>query len=195
MRDSRSSDPSTPVGARERDGVELPMTDVSQDGLGDGTDPGERFATLFAEEYGGLVRVAYLMSGLGQSSQVAEEIVQEAFADAYRRGLIACNVAYVRRAVINGCRDHTRRLARWRQRVPKLVFPQTKAAPVADRIDIERALGALNAKQRAAVVLRYYLDLTTQEIADALRVPPGTAKSLVHRGLERLREDLGDTLS
>jgi RNA polymerase sigma-70 factor (ECF subfamily) len=45
------------------------------------------------------------------------------------------------------------------------------------------------------VVLRYYLDLTSEEIADTLRVPSGTAKSLVHRGLERLREDLGDTLS
>ena len=195
LRNGLPSDPSTPVDAGARDRVELPVTDVSERDLGDESDPSERFAALFAKEYEGLVRLAYLMSGLGQSSLVAEEIVQEAFADAYRRGLIGCNGAYVRRAVINGCRDHARRLARWRERLPKLVFPHTEAASVADRIDIERALRALNAKQRAAVVLRYYLDLTTQEIADTLRVPPGTAKSLIHRGLERLRKDLGDTLS
>ncbi len=195
MRNALPRESAAPVGAGADDCVEPPVTDVSEHDLDDEPDPSERFAVLFATEYEGLVRLAYLMSGLGQSSLVAEEIVQEAFADAYRRGLPGCNGAYVRRAVINGCRDHTRRLARWRQRLPKLVFAHTEAAPVADRIDIERALGALNAKQRAAVVLRYYLDLTTQEIADTLRVPPGTAKSLIHRGLERLREDLGDTLS
>jgi RNA polymerase sigma factor (sigma-70 family) len=195
LRNGLSSDPSAPMGAGTRDRVEPPVTDVSEQGLGDESAPSERFAALFAKEYEGLVRLAYLMSGLGQSSLVAEEIVQEAFADAYRRGLIGCNGAYVRRAVVNGCRDHTRRLLRWRQRMPKLVFPQTEAAPVADRIDIERALRALSANQRAAVVLRYYLDLTTQEIAETLRVPPGTAKSLIHRGIERLRKDLGDSLS
>jgi RNA polymerase sigma factor (sigma-70 family) len=195
MRNALLRESAAPVGAGAGDCVEPRVTDVSEHDLDDEPDPSQRFAALFAKEYEGLVRLAYLMSGLGQSSLVAEEIVQEAFADAYHRGLPGCNGAYVRRAVINGCRDHTRRLARWRQRLPKLLLAATEAEPVADRIDLERALGALKAKQRAAVVLRYYLDLTTREIADTLRVRPGTAKSLVHRGLEQLRKDLGDTLS
>jgi hypothetical protein len=44
---------------------------------------------------------------------------------------------------------------------------------------------------RAALVLRYYLDLSEAEVARQLGVPAGTVKSLVHRGLARLRERLG----
>ena len=50
------------------------------------------------------------------------------------------------------------------------------------------ALATLPYRQRAALVLRYYSDLPDAEIAVALGCRPGTVGSLVHRGLERLRE-------
>jgi RNA polymerase sigma factor (sigma-70 family) len=50
------------------------------------------------------------------------------------------------------------------------------------------ALATLPYRQRAALVLRYYADLPDAEIAVALACRPGTVGSLVHRGLERLRE-------
>lgn len=50
------------------------------------------------------------------------------------------------------------------------------------------ALAALPVKRRAAIVLRYYEGLSEAEIANVLRVRPGTVKSLVHRGLLQLRE-------
>ena len=50
------------------------------------------------------------------------------------------------------------------------------------------ALATLPYRQRAALVLRYYSDLPDAEIAVALGCRPGTVASLVHRGLERLRE-------
>ena len=50
------------------------------------------------------------------------------------------------------------------------------------------ALATLNERQRVAVVLRYYEDLSEAEIAVALGCRPGTVKSLLHRGLSQLRE-------
>jgi RNA polymerase sigma factor (sigma-70 family) len=54
--------------------------------------------------------------------------------------------------------------------------------------DLRRALLALPAKQRAAVVLRFYCDLSEQETAAAMGVSVGTVKSHTSRGLARLRE-------
>ena len=57
-----------------------------------------------------------------------------------------------------------------------------------DAEDLRRALLALPAKQRAAVVLRFYCDLSEQETAAAMGVSVGTVKSHTSRGLARLRE-------
>ncbi|HEX8771260.1 MAG TPA: sigma factor-like helix-turn-helix DNA-binding protein [Acidimicrobiales bacterium] len=54
--------------------------------------------------------------------------------------------------------------------------------------DLIDALTALPPKRRAAIVLRYYDDLSEAEIADVLRVRPGTVKSLVSRRLAQMRE-------
>jgi RNA polymerase sigma factor (sigma-70 family) len=60
-----------------------------------------------------------------------------------------------------------------------------------DDLVLWQALRQLPARQRMAIVLRYYLDLPEAEVARLLGVPVGTVKSLVHRGLARLRERLG----
>jgi len=52
------------------------------------------------------------------------------------------------------------------------------------------ALAALPAKRRAAVVLRYYAGLREREIAEVLGVRPGTVKSMLHRALAQLREEI-----
>jgi RNA polymerase sigma factor (sigma-70 family) len=55
---------------------------------------------------------------------------------------------------------------------------------------MRRALLSLPERQRAAIVLRFYEDLTEQETADTLRCRPGTVRSLVSRGMAALRTDL-----
>ena len=55
------------------------------------------------------------------------------------------------------------------------------------------AVQGLPGRQRAAIVLRYYLDLPEAEVARLLGVPLGTVKSWTHRGLARLRDRLGPT--
>jgi RNA polymerase sigma factor (sigma-70 family) len=62
-----------------------------------------------------------------------------------------------------------------------------------DDLVLWQALQRLPGRQRAAIVLRYYLDLPEAEVARLLGVPVGTVKSWTHRGLARLRDRLGPT--
>jgi DNA-directed RNA polymerase specialized sigma24 family protein len=62
-------------------------------------------------------------------------------------------------------------------------------------VDVQRALMALPRRQREATVLRYYLDLDVAEVAHALRINEGTAKTTLHRARRALASALGeDTL-
>jgi RNA polymerase sigma-70 factor (ECF subfamily) len=61
---------------------------------------------------------------------------------------------------------------------------------LADRDQLERGFRRLNADQRTAIVLRFYLGLTVPEVADALGVPLGTAKSRLHYATGSLRAAL-----
>jgi RNA polymerase sigma factor (sigma-70 family) len=98
--------------------------------------------------------------------------------------------------VVNGCRDRLRRQSRWRARIPLLA--RSEHAPSDEgpghRADVEHELldrlHALPARQRAALVLRFYDDCTTEEIAVALGVSTSSAKSLPHRGMQTLRTEV-----
>lgn len=99
--------------------------------------------------------------------------------------------AYVSRVLLNSFRASRRR--RWwserpTQHVPDLGTPDSTDTVVA--VDaVSRALGGLSAAQREVVVLRFYLHLSEQQIADVLKVPLGTVKSRLSRALARLSID------
>ena len=63
---------------------------------------------------------------------------------------------------------------------------------VGARQDLWKALGELPPRQRAALVLRYYEDLSEREIAEALGMAPGTVKSNAHAAQRRLADILGE---
>jgi DNA-directed RNA polymerase specialized sigma24 family protein len=90
------------------------------------------------------------------------------------------------------------------ERVPELA-PRTlarthPARPDASPVEVAppeceqllELLDALPYRQQAVLVLRYWLDLTEAEIAEALGCRPGTVKSLCARALTRLRKELGE---
>lgn len=58
-------------------------------------------------------------------------------------------------------------------------------------LDVRRAVATLPRRQRAAVMLRFFADLSVEETADAMSCAPGTVKALTHQALARLRETLG----
>jgi RNA polymerase sigma factor (sigma-70 family) len=70
----------------------------------------------------------------------------------------------------------------------------TAGASTADVVTtkvVRDAIAQLPARQRAVVVLRYYQDLTDQQIASVLNCPVGSVKSALHRAIATLRRDLG----
>lgn len=144
----------------------------------------DTLADLHRQRYGAMVRLATLMIG---SQAMAEEIVQDCFVRLYARfdGL-EHPAAYLRQSVVNASRSAGRRITLERDRA-HLERPDVAELGADEVLD---ALDGLPERQRAALVLRFYEDLTEQEIAAALGCRPGTVKSLVHRGLARLREVL-----
>jgi RNA polymerase sigma-70 factor (sigma-E family) len=136
--------------------------------------------SLYRARYGDMVRLAFLMTG---SSAEAEEIVQDAFVRVRTRiDRVDNPSAYLRTAVVNGCRNRYRRILVERRHASP-AQPATN-----DRVDeMSDALAALPTRQRAVIVLRYYAGMSEAEIADTLGCRPGTVKSLSHRGLAELR--------
>ncbi len=139
------------------------------------------FEGLYALEYRPMVRLAFVLMG---RDGPAEEVVQDGFARVYERwDSIDAPGGYLRTCVVNGCRDVLRRqrLAIWKRPDP---------APTSSELGVDHltdALAALPPKRRAAIVLRYYGDLSEAEIAATLGVRPGTVKSMLHRSLAQLR--------
>ena len=141
----------------------------------------ETFDAVFDREYAAMVRLAFL---LVDSNEVAEEVVQDAFARLHERWSGVANPgAYLRTSVVNRARDVQRR--RQRERRMTAIAPEHATLGADHLLD---ALQALPPKRRAALVLRYYDDLSEAEIASVLGVRPGTVKSMLHRGLAQLRE-------
>ena len=164
------------------------------------------FGDLYLRSFADMVRLARV---LVDSPETAEDLVQDAFVHLHRHwGGVRDPRSYLHRSVVNACRSHHRRAWRERSRGPRAGAPSElsgvtdggdrRGGDVVDgaaeqgRADDADVLGAALAtlpyRQRAALVLRYYADLPDGEIAIALGCRPGTVASLVHRGLERLRE-------
>lgn len=139
---------------------------------------------LYRREFEPMVRLAYLLCG---DRETALEVVHDAFVVTCERwSKLDRPGGYLRTAVVNRCRDLGRR-QRFRSGAP---VPERAAATSDDYL--ADAIAVLPAKRRAAVVLRYYLDLSEADIARTLGVRPGTVKSLLSRGLAELRLALDD---
>ncbi|WP_085067220.1 RNA polymerase sigma factor [Catenuloplanes japonicus] len=146
----------------------------------------------------GLVRLAVLMV---DDLPTAEDIVQDVFAALYRRhGADLRGVtdphAYLTTAVMNACRSALRRRRTARAYLPPKPLPALAAEDEALRTEADpevlAALTRLTVRQRQVVVLRYYAELSEEEIADALRVSRGTVKSTASRALTILRDALSE---
>ncbi|HVM09334.1 MAG TPA: RNA polymerase sigma factor [Acidimicrobiales bacterium] len=147
-------------------------------------DPDHALERLYRSERTSMVRLAHLLTG---SADVGEELVHEAFLKVRRNWHAAVNPpAYLRTTVVNLCRSYHRTLARQRDRI--VAVPTAHLDPDID--EMWDALGGLNSRQRTALVLRYYEDLSVDEIARLMDCRPGTVKSLIHRGLARLKETI-----
>jgi len=142
-----------------------------------------------------MLRTARLLTG---EQALAEDLVQTAlekcFAAWPRLRAYEAADAYVRRTIVNTYLSWRRKRA-WSE-VPRDRFDDHPTADVADvvpqRSVLMDALAELAPRQRAAIVLRYYEDLSVQQTAELLGCSIGTVKSQTSDALARLRDLLGD---
>jgi len=144
---------------------------------------------LYREHALGLIRLAYVTQG---SRAVAEDIVQEAFCGLYCRWDYLSSpdkaLAYLRSSVLNGCRNASRRSGR----SPRpLHLPSADSAEAAAMIgelrrEVIAALRRLPGRQREALVLRFYLELSDPEIAEVMGISVNTVRSTLRRGMSAL---------
>jgi RNA polymerase sigma-70 factor (sigma-E family) len=152
----------------------------------------QQVTALYQAHALGLVRLAVLMIG---DQPTAEDVVQDAFLGLYRRWPALKDqdraLAYARSSVLNGCRMVHRAKSRHDTLTPLSVPDDIESAEATALLgeanrEVLAALRRLPARQREAVALRYYLDMTEDQAAQAMRVSKGTVKSATSRGLAAL---------
>jgi RNA polymerase sigma-70 factor (sigma-E family) len=172
--------------------------------VAEGSDLGrdERVAQLFDRHYGPLCRLAFVILG---DAALAEEIVMEAMLKTFtgwgRIRDLERTDAYLRRTVVNLCRSRIRRKAiesrvnRESYRRDELKAPSWDPERHETSRLVWEAVKELPERQRACVVLRYFEDLSEQQIADTLDIAPGTVKSQLSKARAKLERDLGPVFS
>jgi RNA polymerase sigma-70 factor (sigma-E family) len=151
------------------------------------------FDRFVAESADGLLRTAYLMVG---DLQEAEDVVQETLLKVAKRwprvSRMDYPTAYARQILVNLALRGSPKRSRRQAELSEAWLGDTPAPTVAIERDDElhTALAALPPRQRAVLVLRYFLDLPEAEVATALQCSLGTVKSTASRGLSRLERTL-----
>jgi len=144
-------------------------------------------ASLYAAHYRSLVRLAALLL---DDPAACEDVVQEAYVRVHGRDLDDQNkvLAYLRQTVVNLARSSLRR-----RLVAQRLAPRPDRATVDDatyatvqRDELVRALRTIPRREREAVVLRYFADLSEAQTAEVMGCAVGSVKGYASRGLARL---------
>ena len=145
------------------------------------------FAALYLAHFGPLSGYAQALTG---DPAAALDIAQEAFTRLFARWRGVSDArAWLFFVATNLARDHWRRVARDRDLTDRIAPHSVRSAGPHDpwlRDLVER----LPSRQRQAILLHYYADVSIDEIARLLRVPVGTVKRRLHDGRQRLASDV-----
>jgi RNA polymerase sigma-70 factor (sigma-E family) len=153
-------------------------------------------AALYEQHAGDATRLAYFLIG---DRAVAEELMQDAFVRVFARfeHLRDPNALwpYLCRTIANLSRKHLRRQrlerAFLRRETPREDLLGDESSELSTRDELWRALRELPERQRVALVLRFYADLSEDQAATFMRCSTPAVNSLVARGLTRMRRNIG----
>jgi RNA polymerase sigma-70 factor (sigma-E family) len=169
--------------------------ETRDDKLSEGPMRGARLRDLYVRHAPAASTLAYFLTG---DRDAAEDLVQDAFAKVagrfrYVRVPDAFD-AYLRRTIINLFTSQLRRVRLERRELARQrshAATEHRDVDPAERDAVWKALQTLPPRQRAAIVLRYYEDLSERQTADVMRCSRGAAKQLITRGLAGLRREIG----
>ncbi len=153
---------------------------------------------LYSQHYRALVRLAALLL---RDTPTAEEVVQDAFVAMHggwqRLRDTEKALAYLRQAVVNRSRSVLRHRTvvdkNLQKAPPDMPSAEHGALALLERDAVVAALRHLPDRQREAIVLRYYADLSEADIAAAMGISRGAVKSHTSRGMSALRSALGES--
>lgn len=147
--------------------------------------PSDDFEDLWTTHLRSVTRTAYLITG---DAQEAHDCAQEAFVRALQQWRKVSRLerpeGWVHRVATNLAISSARRQKR---RAPFSALEPIGPEPSPPDDALRRALMVLTPPQRAAIALRFYLDWSVDDVAEALGKAPGTVRALTHQGMERLR--------
>ena len=147
------------------------------------------FEVFFRRHHAGVCRALALTLN---DVELAQDATAEAMTRAYQRwntvGKYQNPTGWVYRVGLNWARSRLRKILRRPSTPPRA--GEDIALEVVSRLDV--ALDQLSVNHRAVVVLRFYLDWSERQIAEALNIAPGTVKSRLSRALDRLEDLLED---
>ena len=150
------------------------------------------FEDFFEEQYVSVTKALVLVLG---GELEAEELAEEAFARAWARWDLVCEMAspagYVYRTALNLNRNRLRRLARELRRRERPEPGPDPAVHVATRDEVRRALAALPTSQREAVVLIEWLGLDPAEAGKILGIRAVSVRARLHRARATLHKQFG----
>ena len=151
----------------------------------------KRLGELYALHAAPLQRLGYLLTG---DHHLAEDLTQQAFVKFYGRFFDlrspSAAAAYLRKTLLNLARGSHRRKQTEREYVRRHASSAEPAAEMPSVEDSDLVINALHAlpyRQRAAIVLRFYEDLTEAQAADVMDCSPTAMKSLTARAMSSLR--------
>ena len=152
----------------------------------------DAFGALAAGRVDGLYAVATLiLRDPGRAEDAVQDALIRAWRDLPRLRDHDRFDAWLRRIVVNACRDASRKGRRHESNVvlePNHDRPIPDSAnSVDDRDAVSRGLGRISLDHRTALVLHYYLELSLPEIGQVLDIPVGTAKSRLHHARQALK--------
>ena len=157
----------------------------------------DRLTVLYTAHYRGLVRLAAYLTG---DRDNAEEVVQDAYVKVLGRwgGIRDLDKAeaYLRQAVVNLSRSRLRHRVVIERHAPTATpdtaSAESAAVDLAERAAVLHAIASLPRRQREAVVLRYYADLSEAQTAHAMGISAGAVKSHTSRAMAALRHLLAE---
>ena len=155
-------------------------------------DGNDEFLTFFASEFRALRRLGFLLTGdWGEAEELAQEAMVRTFAAWEQVRHYQQPAAFARKVLLNRHRSLLRRAVVEARHALRAEPNEAQPLPFSgEELVLWQALRQLPTRQCHAIVLRFCLDLSEAEVARQLGVPAGTVKSLVHRGLQRLRAQL-----
>lgn len=151
----------------------------------------DAFFQIMSVHKASLYRVAYaFLKNEGDALEAIQEVTYRAYKNIKKIREPKYFSTWITRIMINYCNDELKRKKRYVSNVE--AFEKGIIFPYDRHLEVEYAIQKLEPELQEIVVLKYFRDLTIEQITEQLQRPEGTIKTWLHKALKSLRKELGN---